>query len=288
MFLGILTLVFGSALALFSVRFLAGFLERCSPRLWREATLPPQSHDDIHGLAVFAVCITAFTTFWLFGMLAINSFVAILGVGLSGWGGWAFVMRQRWWELEAGSLLRASLDKISQNTGIIVGRIRLREGIIRIPRVFLDGTIEISTNFFRYLPANQQEFLLAATLLERKNRTTLKRTVLWLTIVTVAFWAVMATNLSWIAFYSLLALAIAGMYFWPKLSDETLRSALEQTGDFRAAAEAVLRVDKAGAEWRLKRLRVWWNAQPKNALAASAVSVVSSTSASVQPLRRGP
>ncbi len=279
MYLWILELYLGSALVFLAVRYFPKFLERCSPRLWRESTLPPQSSDEIDAISILVLFFIFLLAFIIPGIVSpsftwgifIFLFFVMVACLL-----WAFMMRQRWWKLEQGSSLRVYLDRISQNMGIPLGKVRLREGNAGIVKVYLDGSIEPTTGFFRDLPIEQQEFLLTVAIFQKKNRVTLKRLLLWSGIL-LGFPIVTAGSIMLqyrlhasdpFGVGRLVGICFGALCIWrcacPKLSDAALRFALEQTGDFEAAAEAVRRFDKKDADARLERLRVWWDAQSKN------------------------
>jgi hypothetical protein len=303
-FLGLLILVVGSALALLSVRYLAAFLERCSPRVWRGAALPPQSSEEIHALAVFAVCITAFFSLFLISLFSMNIFVDLLLKAvlliLSTWSGWAFVMRQRWWKLESGSPLRFQIDAIAQSNCFSLGKVRLRDGDARIPRIYIDGSIEPTIGFFEKVSLEEQQFILNAVLFERENKKPLNSFWQWIGVSGCFFlstFCFLGLSIEVISGISLMAGCFFGVIFLlgvilklvsPRLSDEALRFALEQTGDIKMAEKAIRGLDPRWVNARLIVLQRWWDDQPKNRASVPTASVVSSAPTQAQVLGRRP
>jgi hypothetical protein len=302
--LWLLELFTGVELVFLAVRYLPAFLERCSPRVWRESTLPEESSDEIDALtiiAVIAVVSVILSAFIIpavyFSELFVLRGVFYLFLFLIAYALWAFIMRQRWWKLESACPLRISLDVISQKTGISLGKVRLRDGNAGIPRVFLDGSIEPTTGFFRDLPRDQQESLLVLALWRKNNNAVFKEILhllvsfVFVLFILMAIYAVsnyFGFDVTFFVFGVPTGIVLSKLLSLPALPDESLRFALDHTGNFEVAAECVRRFDSKNADARLEKLRVWWDAQPKNVTSVPTASVVSSATAPTQALGRRP
>jgi hypothetical protein len=298
----IIELTLGVVLVTMAGRWLTALLERCSPRAWREPSIPSESSGEIDTYTIIAVLVVVFIILSAFIVPAIyfTDFVILriifyLFLFFVICAMWAFIMCKNWWKLESGVPLRYLLDALSQKTGISLGKVRLRDGIAGIPRVFLDGSIEPTTGFFRDLPQEQQEALLILALWRKKNNSVisdflhLSISIILILFVSMAIYGILIYfrigSMSMI-FIMPTGILLSRLLSLPALSNESLRFALEHTGNFEVVAECVRRFDSKNADVRLKRLQTWWDVQPRNvpAVGTQSIAVASNTQSSVQTL----
>ncbi len=270
-------------LGLMFLRQLRQALEFCltflAPRRWREANLPTPPNAENHGI-VGMVGIFASTSLLVFlvnrlpvGQAYIASLVLLAAAIYMVT--WALVYVKHWWILEPGAPLRKTLDAIASSTGISVGRVRLRESKALTPRVYSDGSIELSTEFIREVPADEQAFLIAAALHQGKTKQPLRRLISWglgMVVFPVAVYTItvlsdpQGANALPIKYWYVLGCMFFAfcIVHGPKYDWETLKFALKATGNLEVIERVVRRTDSYEVEKRMTDLRKWWEKRQLN------------------------
>lgn len=286
-------------------RGLESFITLVTPRRWRERQLPtPPDSDSVIIGTVIGVLVASAVAFFSVAALArpLNPLSLVLVTALAlavSCGGWVLSHVRSWWLLESGCPLRATLDSLVHKTGIPVGRVRLRDSQGKVPRVFLDGSLELSTTFVAGTPPEEQAFLLAAALHQRQEKSPKKLLLTWLAVfagylLVIVLEAEIRHLITGRASDNLLianALLFPAIFFMSlraRYSTRTLQFALLHTGDVDAAASAVQSVDKWNGERQAEELRTWWDEQQASPTLPTQFPSVPSTPVQQQPLRRKP
>ncbi|MGC4047301.1 MAG: hypothetical protein QM758_26170 [Armatimonas sp.] len=254
-------------------RLLTLFFKKLAPRSWCQHSLPrPSSSASFYlGLEflLFAV-LFAVGTGVIGGLIgtevAWHQIFAIL-LSLAGvvWGTYSLLKLHLWWLLEPGCPLREKLDLLSERAGFAPKRVRLRESNRILPRIFPDGSIELTTNFFTHLPDEEQAFLQAATLHQYRQRSRWKQLgVVALAIACIDLLVYLApmmeSNTMLMGILTILGVSAVmnRVQSRPHFSKKDLQFALELTGDYAVAYRAIHKEDPNMAEQRLSELSLWW------------------------------
>jgi hypothetical protein len=246
-----------------------------APHRWRESSLPAVSNltsttigAALSGLGIFGV-LGVVSLLLLQEALWLRVLTMILGSAILSWGLWSLAHIRSWWLLDSGCPLRAELDVLAQKMNIKPGRVRLRMSEVLIPRVFLDGSIELSTGFLENLPSEEQEFLLATALYTQNKKIVNKNYLLCFTAILGYFLLIaifdeishrMFKKIRGLIPFSgpIFGMLVFQLVLMPRYALPAMKSALLITGNLEAAESAVRRVDSINADRRLSELRQWW------------------------------
>ncbi len=293
-------------LALLGGRFLRRLFDKLAPRYWGARNLPPAVGNSIETLGgeVIPYLILVGIGLVIFGIIASTGpawlanwapLIVLLLLISSIWGIYSLVYFKYWWVLEPGCPLRENLDALSQRTGIFPRRVRLRESNGIQPRVFLNGSLELTTGFFAILPDDEQIFLLAAVLQQRHTHQGLKRIGRLLVVLLMVSVLIAGIRFVWLKdtvpfmlyLIPLQILISSRFHRLPEYSKQTLQYALEITGDLEAAERAMRRVDPVNATRQLAELDTWWQSRQRS-MSPVVVAPVSNSSQMHQTLGRNP